>query len=78
MMTLMRTIVDLHDEQFRALGRLCAEQKISRTEAVRRAVSQLLKSAAANRKDAGFGIWKHKKTDSRKLVDRLRAVWIEK
>ena len=71
----MRTIVDLPDEQLGALARLCAEQKISRAEAVRRAVDQLIKESQAGRKDLGFGIWKHKRIESRKFVDKLRAEW---
>jgi metal-responsive CopG/Arc/MetJ family transcriptional regulator len=71
----MRTIVDLPDEQLVALARLCEEQKISRAEAVRRAVGQLIKETAARRKDVGFGIWRHKRLDSRKYVEKLRAEW---
>jgi metal-responsive CopG/Arc/MetJ family transcriptional regulator len=71
----MRTIVDLPDEQLGALARLCEEQKISRAEAVRRAVDHMLKATAAKRKDAGFGIWRHKHLDGRKYIDMLRAEW---
>jgi metal-responsive CopG/Arc/MetJ family transcriptional regulator len=71
----MRTIVDLPDEQLGALARLCEEQKISRAEAVRRAVSHLIKENAAKRKDVGFGIWRHKRLDSRKYVEKLRGEW---
>jgi metal-responsive CopG/Arc/MetJ family transcriptional regulator len=71
----MRTIVDLPDEQLGALARICEEQKISRAEAVRRAVGQLIKETATKRKDVGFGIWRHKRLDSRKYVEKLRAEW---
>jgi len=79
MMTLhdipMRTIVDLPEEQIGALTRLCEEQRISRAEAVRRAVALMLKEAASEQKDFGFGLWKHKRISSRKLVDNLRGEW---
>ena len=39
---IMRTIVDLTDEQVKSLAALCAAQGISRAEAVRRAVARLL------------------------------------
>jgi metal-responsive CopG/Arc/MetJ family transcriptional regulator len=71
----MRTIVDLPDDQLGELARLCEEQKISRAEAVRRAVDHLIKETAAKRKDVGFGIWRHKRLDSRKFVEKIRSEW---
>jgi metal-responsive CopG/Arc/MetJ family transcriptional regulator len=71
----MRTIVDLPEEQIGALARLCEAQKISRAEAVRRAVALMLKETASEQKDVGFGLWKHKRISSRKLVDNLRGEW---
>ncbi len=75
MISFMRTIVDLPKEQLGALARLCAEQKISRAEAVRRAVDRLIKDNAADQKDFGFGIWKHKRITSRKFVEKIRSEW---
>ena len=46
-----------------------------RAEAVRRAVDRLTGESAAAAKDIGFGLWKHKRLDSRKHVDRLRTEW---
>jgi metal-responsive CopG/Arc/MetJ family transcriptional regulator len=74
----MRTIVDLPDEQLGALARLCEEQNISRAEAVRRAVDQLIRETAMKRKDVGFGIWRNKRIDSRKYVEKLRTEWHER
>ena len=71
----MRTIVELTEEQLGALARLCAEQNISRAEAVRRAVDRLTDDRTAAPKEIGFGLWKHKRLDSRKHVERLRAEW---
>jgi metal-responsive CopG/Arc/MetJ family transcriptional regulator len=71
----MRTIVDLPTTQLHALKRLCEEQKISRAEAVRRAVARMLKESASPRKNAAFGIWKHRRMDSRKFVQSLREEW---
>lgn len=78
MLSLMRTIVDFRDEQLGALARLCAEQKISRAEAVRRAVDRVIKEASTNRKDVGFGIWRNKRIQGRKYVEKLRAEWGER
>jgi metal-responsive CopG/Arc/MetJ family transcriptional regulator len=71
----MRTIVDLPDEQLGALARICAEQNISRAEAVRRAVGKLIKENATKQQDVGFGIWRHKPIDGRKFVEKLRSEW---
>ena len=71
----MRTIVDLPTEQLGALARLCEQQQISRAEAVRRAVDRLLKESLVDRRDAGFGIWKHKRIKGRQFVAKLRAEW---
>ena len=75
MITSMRTIVDIPDEQLGALARLCEKQEISRAEAVRRAVDQLIKESKSEQKDVGFGTWKHKKIESRRFVEKLRNEW---
>ena len=67
--------MDLPDEQLGALARLCEKQKISRAEAVRRAVDRLIKESKTDQKDVGFGIWKHKNMESRKFVEKLRNEW---
>jgi metal-responsive CopG/Arc/MetJ family transcriptional regulator len=71
----MRTIVEIPDEQLGELSRFCDEQNISRAEAVRRAVSQLIKDNSPKRKDVGFGIWRERRLDSRKFVEKLRSEW---
>ena len=73
----MRTIVDIPNEQIDALAQLCEQQKISRAEAVRRAVDRLLKESSPDRKAIAFGVWKHKRITSRKFVDKLRSEWSE-
>ena len=72
----MRTIVDLPEEQLQALARICQQEKISRAEAVRRAVAGLVAAASPQPSaEVGFGVWRHKKLKSRQHVDRLRAEW---
>ena len=78
MITSMRTIVDLPDEQLGALARLCEKQKISRAEAVRRAVDRLIKESKSDQKDVGFGIWRHKNIDGRKFVEKIRNEWSDR
>ena len=81
MMTLsdnvMRTIVELPESQLKGLSSLCRRERISRAEAVRRAVARLLeeqKPTEDGMADA-FGIWKDKASDVRKLRERLRGEW---
>jgi hypothetical protein len=71
----MRTIVEIPDEQLGELARICDEQQISRAEAVRRAVGQLIRDNSPKRKDIGFGIWREKKLDSQKYLEKLRSEW---
>jgi len=71
----MRTIVDLPDEQLSALARLCEAQKISRAEAVRRAVDRLLKENASRTQDAAFGLWKNRPIEGQSYVAKLRREW---
>ena len=72
---IMRTIVDLSEEQVTALAKVCREKNISRAEAVRRAVDGYLGNEKAPSSDVGFGLWRAKAVDSRDLVDRLRSEW---
>lgn len=79
MMTSMRTIIDLPDEQIRGLRALCERQGISRAQAIRRAVQALLEHDSKEHRvallEAGFGAWAPHKVDARALVDELRAEW---
>jgi hypothetical protein len=68
-------IIDLPCKQLDALARLCKELNISRAEAIRRAVGQMINENSCKRADVGFGIWRHKKTDSRKQVENARTEW---
>ena len=52
----MRTIIDLEDSQARRLDAWAKTEKISRAEAVRRAVNQMLERATPSR-GTGFELW---------------------
>ena len=77
----MRTIIELTDEQLAALKRLCDREKISRAEAVRRAVDKLIDEQENDkaRKDAAmrsaFGAWKHRKIDGLEYQRKIRSEW---
>jgi metal-responsive CopG/Arc/MetJ family transcriptional regulator len=71
---IMRTIIDLPDDQVAALAELCEREKISRAEAVRRAVDGLLARHRVGSREEAFGAWAPHE-DSRKLVESLRGEW---
>lgn len=75
----MRTIIDLPEEQLAALRELCEREKISRAEAIRRAVAcWLAEDEKADRKralDESFGAWKHKGIDADEFIRELRDEW---
>ena len=70
----MRTIIDLPEEQMRKLAILCRKEKISRAEAVRRAVEQLLRATSAHALQTYFGASKAPGNVSRRVV-KLRREW---
>jgi len=73
----MRTIVELPGEQLRGLSALCRREKISRAEAVRRAVGKMLEEQAPadNGLAAAFGLWKGRRLNARRHVEQLRDEW---
>jgi Ribbon-helix-helix protein, copG family len=77
----MRTIIDLPDEQIRALDEFCRRKKISRAEAVRQAVAHLLPKTKSNwRNHPAVGLWPGSKSkgDSVQYVRRIRKEWERK
>ena len=72
---IMRTIIDLPEDQVRGLDLWCERERISRAEAVRRAVSAALSIRKTNPLADAFGAWSHKKLNSRNYVESLRSEW---
>ena len=70
----MRTIVDLPEEQLRELSRIYEEDKISRAEAIRRAVDVYAKQRPPTT-DTTFGLWAKRAEDSLEYEDRVRDEW---
>ena len=70
----MRTIVDIPDHQLVALNRLCEQEKISRAEAVRRALDALLAEMHTQERDSAFGAWAPR-GDSSVVVETVRKEW---
>ena len=56
---------------------LCRRERISRAEAIRRAVAKLLddEQPTAGGMAGAFGLWKDRAAEARKLRDDLREEW---
>jgi metal-responsive CopG/Arc/MetJ family transcriptional regulator len=71
----MRTIIDLPRELVKNLDSIAGQDKISRAEAVRRAVAEYVARRSSTRENAAFGIWKSKNIDPLAYEDSLRGEW---
>lgn len=76
----MRTIIELPEEQLRALDAWRHARGISRAEAIRRAVANLLEDEVESRVsvDAAFGLWRSRELDGLTEQERLRTEWDER
>ncbi len=71
----MRTIIDIPPFILSEIDALAKKEKISRAEAVRRAMTEYLEKRPRSRPDAAFGIWKSRKIDPLAYEDTLRGEW---
>ena len=69
----MRTIIDLEDSQASRLDAWAKAEKVSRAEAVRRAVNQMLERASP-RQGTGFGLWAQAGSPERDGLAMQRAM----
>jgi metal-responsive CopG/Arc/MetJ family transcriptional regulator len=72
---IMRTVVDLPDEQIEPLKALAQQMKLSRAELVRRAVADYLRRHRPAENDAAFGLWRDRGEDGVAYQERLRSKW---
>lgn len=71
----MRTIIDIPSEILDDIDTLARDEKISRAEAVRRAMTEYLEKRSKGNPDTAFGIWKPRKIDALSYEDSLRNEW---
>ena len=63
-------------EQLEALDGICRRDGISRAEAIRQAVTLLMRQRGAGQSGMAFGIWRGKRqVDGLKYQERLRREW---
>ena len=73
----MRTIIELSADQVQGLSGYCEQKGISRAQAIREAVTELLKERGASERQRAFGLWKGKKIKSREWIDAIRGEWTQ-
>jgi metal-responsive CopG/Arc/MetJ family transcriptional regulator len=71
----MRTLIDLPARMASELDASAKREKISRAEAVRRAIAAYLAATATPSDNDVFGIWRRKKINARAYEDALRNEW---
>jgi hypothetical protein len=71
----MRTIVEIPDDQLRTLGERCRRERISRAEAIRRAVADYTRREDAAGAQTAFGLWRKRRVDGLAYERRLRREW---
>ncbi|HKL77119.1 MAG TPA: ribbon-helix-helix protein, CopG family [Gammaproteobacteria bacterium] len=73
----MRVVVDLSEEELRALKVVAQEDKMSQAEAVRQAIQAYLATRSApNRESPAFGLWAGQ-TEGVAYQRALREEWSE-
>lgn len=73
---IMRTVIDIAEQELTELTQLSQEEHISRAEAIRRAVSQYIATQkASNNQPDVFGLWKNRKTGGLEYEDQSRREW---
>lgn len=71
----MRITVEIPEAQLQPLAEVCRQQKISRAEAIRRAVAEYAGRRAAHWGASAFGLWRARRTDGLDYERRLRREW---
>lgn len=71
----MRTIIELPEEQIEALDGICRRERISRAEAIRRAVTLLVRERGIDAASGAFGLWRARRVDGLEYQQRLRREW---
>jgi hypothetical protein len=72
----MRTLINIPDDQAAPLAELCQRIHISRSEAVRRAITLFLQQQSAA-PDAAFGLWQGRDIDGIVYQQAIRKEWGE-
>ena len=73
----MRTIIDLPDNQVKALRTICEQTRLSRAELIRRAVDDYLGRHLPENDIHAFGLWRSRAEDGLSYQNRVTKDWDE-
>ncbi len=71
----MRTLVDIPDQQIRALAELCERSNRPRAVLIREAIAEYLANHPLPGASEAFGLWGATATDGLKYQKKARAEW---
>ncbi|QWW72153.1 CopG family transcriptional regulator [Rhizobium sp. WYJ-E13] len=71
----MRTLVDIGDQEVKALDRLAQREKMSRAALIRKAINDFLARNNADSEAEAFGLWGDRKIDGLTYQENMRSEW---
>jgi metal-responsive CopG/Arc/MetJ family transcriptional regulator len=71
----MRTLVDLGDDQLKALDELSRKEKLSRATLIRRAIDDYLAKQFEKQEGDALGLWGKRKVDGLTYQEKARREW---
>ncbi len=71
----MRTLVDIGDQEVKALDRLARREKMSRAALIRKAIDDFLARNNADSEVEAFGLWGAGKIDGLAYQEDIRSEW---
>ncbi len=74
-MYIMRTLIDIPEEDLSLLNRLGEIRNVSRAELVRQAISSYLAPHKLAERVDGFGLWANCPIDGLAYQERIRSEW---
>lgn len=72
---MMRTLVDIDDDDLKALNDLAATKNVSRASLIRKAVSAFLEQSSVDDRSQAFGLWGNRKVDGLAYQEEIRGEW---
>ncbi|QFY59376.1 ribbon-helix-helix protein, CopG family [Rhizobium grahamii] len=70
-----RTLVDIGDNDLKALDDLAATKNVSRASLIRKAVSAFLEQSSVDHRSQAFGLWGDRKVDGLAYQEEIRGEW---
>jgi metal-responsive CopG/Arc/MetJ family transcriptional regulator len=71
----MRTLVDIGEDDLKALDTIAATENVSRASLIRKAVSVFLDQNSLGERRQAFGLWGDRKVDGLAYQDEIRGEW---